>query len=62
MMRDPEWRPEDLTCFLCGQTTICEGPFIHWAGFGIAGTKHIVLHPDCAVLFAAYLKKDALAV
>lgn len=61
LMRDPDWRPEDLTCFLCGNTTIAEPSFIHWAGFAMGGTKHLILHGDCATLLASYLRKDALS-
>lgn len=57
LMRSPDWRPEDFTCFLCGEQA--RPPFVHWAGFGRAGIAHIVLHPNCAGQLGGYLTTDS---
>jgi hypothetical protein len=59
-MLDPRVRPEDLTCFYCGDPVFgpSNPPFVHFAGHAAEGKNHITFHPECALIFARDLRKD----
>lgn len=55
LMLDPDWRPEQRLCFVCGETVWEGKPFVHWYGHP---NNHIVLHAGCARELGGHLMTD----
>lgn len=59
LMRDPDWRPEQFLCFVCGDRVPIDKPFVHWYGHP---ANQIVVHLECALGLSEALNEDVVRV